>query len=495
MVNSRWCKAAEKTVKAASGIGYTAATFTLLAFSSTPSYAIPSPDLVVGSISSISQLIALASAMIGGGAVVVGVRAGANGAGSGRAARIAWRVAIAATVLVCVSLGGQLLSVFNAAIGSSDPTQAAILRPTVTTEGRTLDPDLKETSYGEQARSPRGISTGQMATLLEEKQHGLEGNDVILDVREPAETATGMFPNATPVRFPDFLKSPFSLAGKRAILYCDNGNRSFETCQKLAALGIDCRFMVGGLQKWLAEHRPFAGKQETSLADFRALPRYPNRDVLLDTPDVHKLVAQGAVFVDVRYPGEFGAYHLPGAIDLPVRPTPTAELNARIAALPHRPIVAPCYDTRSCFYAQVLGYAGQPGWTRFPRPLYRAVGVFHSGPAASLSVGLSAPRCTKPGGAGWSICSHRSSTGVRMSSGSCRLLFCWRWCRAFRSCRSRLRPSAIRSRHGGLSDDVDELKRRLGGDPRRMARAMRAFYRPARPDAFAQSCSACCSCR
>ena len=78
MVNSRWCKAAEKTAKAASGIGYTAATFTLLAFSSTPSYAIPSPDLVVGSISSISQLIALASAMIGGGAVVVGVRAGAT---------------------------------------------------------------------------------------------------------------------------------------------------------------------------------------------------------------------------------------------------------------------------------------------------------------------------------------------------------------------------------------------------------------------------------
>jgi hypothetical protein len=195
MVNSRWVNAAKKATKAASGISYTAAGLTLFAFSSTPSYAIPSPDLVVGSISSISQLIALGSAMIGGGAVVVGVRAGANASGSGRAARIAWRVAIAATVLVCLQQSERQTRL-----------EAAILRPTVTTDGRTLDPDLKETSYSEQSRSPRGISTEQMATLLSEKQRGLDANEVLLDVREPAETKTGVFPNATLVRFPDFLK-------------------------------------------------------------------------------------------------------------------------------------------------------------------------------------------------------------------------------------------------------------------------------------------------
>ena len=146
------------------------------------------------------------------------------------------------------------------------------------------------------------------------------------------------------------------LTGKTAILFCDNGNRSYQTCQELSALGIDCRFMVGGLEKWLAERRPLAAAKATSLADFRALPSYPNKAVLLDTPDVRGLVAHGAVFVDVRYPGEFAAYHLPGAIDLPIRPTKSDELHARIAALPHRPIIAPCYDRRSCFYAQVLGF-------------------------------------------------------------------------------------------------------------------------------------------
>ena len=475
MVNSRWVKAAKNVTKAASGIGYTAAAFLLLAFSATPSYAIPSPDLVVGSISSISQLIALASAMIGGGAVVVGVRAGANSSGSGRAARIAWRVAIAAIVLTCLSVAGNYYQYSKQHSDRQARLEAAILRPTVTTDGRTLDPDLKETSYSDQARSPRGISTEQMATLLSEKQRGLDPDDVLLDVRETAETATGMLPNATPIRFPDFLKKPFSLAGKRAILYCDNGNRSFETCQKLAALGIDCRFMVGGLQKWLAEHRPFAGKQETTLADFRALPSYPNRDALLDTPDVHKLVGEGAVFVDVRYPGEFGSYHLPGAIDLPVRPTPTPALNARIAALPHRPIVAPCYDTRSCFYAQVLGYlVTQAGgdfrgrytvpWEYFipapPRPyLLSYLHQMHESWWGRLVDLLAAFLNKSAGIIGFLPVIILLAVASRLSVLPFSL---------------KAERDQIASRR--LSDEVDEIKRRLGGDPRRMARAMRAFY-------------------
>lgn len=413
--------------------------------------------------------------MIGGGAVVVGVRAGANASGSGRAARIAWRVAIAATVLVCLSLAGNYYQYSRQQSERQTRLEAAILRPTVTTDGRTLDPDLKEAAYRDQVKSPRGISTEQMETLLDEKQRGLDTNEVLLDVREPAETATGVFPNATMVRFPDFLKKPFSLAGKRAILYCDNGNRSFETCQKLAALGIDCRFMVGGLQKWLAEHRSFAGKKVTSLADFRALPRYTNRDVLLDTPDIHKLVGEGAVFVDVRYPGEFAAYHLPGAIDLPIRPTTTDQLNARIAALPHRPIVAPCYDTRSCFYAQVLGYmVSQAGgdfrgrytvpWEYFnpdpPRPyLLSYLHQMHESWWGRLVDLLAAFLGKSAAVIGFLPVIILLAIASRLSVLPFSL---------------KAERDQIASRR--LSDEVDELKQRLGGDPRRMARAMRAFY-------------------
>src|SRR3954467_7179164 len=46
-----------------------------------PAYAIPSPELVVGSLSSISQLIALGSALLGGGAAAFGARALSRGKG------------------------------------------------------------------------------------------------------------------------------------------------------------------------------------------------------------------------------------------------------------------------------------------------------------------------------------------------------------------------------------------------------------------------------
>src|SRR5579864_2298073 len=188
MVNSRWGKAARKTIKAASGIGYTAAGFALLAFSSTPSYAIPSPDLVVGSISSISQLIALVSAMVGGGAILVGARAGANASGAARTARIAWRTATIAGLFLAASLAANYYQYSTNAAARQARLEAAILRPTEMTDGKTLDADLKEVSFDEQLHSPLGISTDEVARLLQEQRQGLAGNNVFIDVRENPET-------------------------------------------------------------------------------------------------------------------------------------------------------------------------------------------------------------------------------------------------------------------------------------------------------------------
>ena len=353
MMNSRWILADKTAVR----LGY-AATTTIFLFllSSKPSYAIPSPDLVVGSLSSITQLIAIVSAMIGGGAAVVGVRATANSSSASHSARIAWCIVGVAAVFLGLSLTENYYQYSTQRSERQARLESAILRSTEMSDGHTLDPNLKEVSYDDQLHASRGISTDEVERLLKEKQSGLHSNTVLLDVREKAETAMGTLPGATTIRFPDFPNAHLNLTGTTAILFCDNGNRSYQTCQALAAMGIDCRFMIGGLEKWFAENRPFAGKKATSLADFRALPSYPNKAVLLDTPDVRELVAKGAVFVDVRYPGEFSAYHLPGAINLPIRPTVAEELRARIAALPHRPIIAPCYDRRSCFYAQILGF-------------------------------------------------------------------------------------------------------------------------------------------
>jgi rifampicin phosphotransferase len=234
--------------------------------------------------------------------------------------------------------------------------EATLARPTPTADGKILDPTLKEVSYEDQLSSPRGISTEEVESLLEAKQSGTGDNVMFLDIREKAETEMGSLPTSRAIRFPDLPKSDVNFTGKTAILFCHNGNRSYETCAALHAKGIDCRFMIGGLEKWLVERRSLTGLKARTLDDLRAVPPYRNQGVLLDTPDVHKLVdEEGGIFVDVRYPGEFALSHLPNAINLPIRPTPTDTLRERIAQLPHKPIISPCYDRRSCFFGEILG--------------------------------------------------------------------------------------------------------------------------------------------
>src|SRR5712675_3635595 len=64
-----------------------------------PAVAIPSPELVVGSFTSISQIFALASALLGGGAAVATFRTRARGA----QARSTFAYALGAVVLLVVS--------------------------------------------------------------------------------------------------------------------------------------------------------------------------------------------------------------------------------------------------------------------------------------------------------------------------------------------------------------------------------------------------------
>src|SRR4029078_2889823 len=166
----------------------------------------------------------------------------------------------------------------------------------------------------------------------------------------------GTMPGAKTIRFPDVKSSGIDFTGKTAIAYCHNGNRGYETCQGLAAMCIDCRYLIGGLEKWLVEKRPLTGLKARTLADLRAVPAHRNQSVLLDTDQVRELLdKEGAVFVDTRYSGEFKNDHLPNAINLPIRPTPTCEFRTKLSQLPKQPIIVAGYDRRSCFFGKVRG--------------------------------------------------------------------------------------------------------------------------------------------
>ncbi|WP_255008843.1 PEP/pyruvate-binding domain-containing protein [Roseovarius sp. M141] len=233
--------------------------------------------------------------------------------------------------------------------------QATLVRPAQFDGTEIQDKALVETSFDQQSESLNALSTDEAEKLLQDDAG--DTPTLFFDIRETAEHAMGTLPGARHVRYPDFLQSDIPLDGKQVVLFCHNGNRSSETCAKLAARGIDCRFIAGGIEKWIVEGRKFSDHSVGSLSDLRAIPEYDNKSTLLGTSDFeHLLSGEDLQIVDTRYPGDFATGHLPGAINIPVRALPTDEMKRRIELLKDKPTIAACYDRRSCFMAQVLGF-------------------------------------------------------------------------------------------------------------------------------------------
>ena len=128
----------------------------------TPAFAIPSPELVVGSFTSISQLFALCSALIGGGATVATLRMRSRGAQT----RSIFAVALGAFVLLALSVGFNVYQYTSYSGDKQARLEATLTRPMPNIGGRSLDPTLKEVSYGDQLKHPRGISTDEAEKLL-----------------------------------------------------------------------------------------------------------------------------------------------------------------------------------------------------------------------------------------------------------------------------------------------------------------------------------------
>ncbi len=323
-----------------------------------PALAIPSPDVVVGLFASSAQVLVLLTAMLGGAGLVqrrnsLLVEKSANNSGF-----LQKRLLNVVLVLLLLSLGANLLQYTHWLDAQNTRLQANLVRSS-TEEGKKVgDVSLKTLSFSEQLKHPRGISTEELARKLAESDNpGTEKINVI-DVRESEEVEMGGIKGSHQIHYPNVLRNPESVIkeGQETILFCHSGNRSSELCDKLTALGIPCKFVIGGYEKWVAEDRPLESINPGVRKDIRAIADYPNKKVLLETAKVQRLVKEEkAVFVDVRYPGDFELGHLPGAINIPLRKLTQEEMLAQLQELPKQPIIAPCYDKRSCFYSMILG--------------------------------------------------------------------------------------------------------------------------------------------
>ncbi|MBL8859780.1 MAG: membrane protein insertase YidC [Planctomycetes bacterium] len=345
--------------------------------------AIPSPDVMVNLFASAAQVLGLVSILLGRWFFLK--RGRSAGAAGGRS----YRTAFFASLGLCAaaSVGWYL---YYAAVRDDNLARLQVnLNRNSREEGRKIvDVSLKELSFSDQQQREDGISTDDLARAL-----ATQSDELILDVRESEEYEVGAIQRARHARFPDLLAAPESyLDRSRPItLLCFNGNRSSELAAHFESLGYDCRFLIGGYEKWLAEDRPLEEKLGVKRSDLRVIADYPGKDELLDTPDVMRLLETRKVqFVDVRYPGDFEVLgHLPGAVNIPMRKLTTPEVDAAIAALPKdKAIIIPCYDKRSSFFALVMGL-------RCTRAGYEYLGRY------TTPEGFSSPGKDKPHVAAW----------------------------------------------------------------------------------------------
>ncbi|MBT8156105.1 YidC/Oxa1 family membrane protein insertase [Epibacterium ulvae] len=374
------------------------------------------------------------------------------------------------TLVVIALLVGNYWQYTSTETAKRARLEATLLRPAQFEGSQIKDANLKETSFSAQLTHPQGISTEDAAALL------ASGTTRFFDVRETGENEMGTLPGSQHVRFPDFRESVPVAPGEQVVLFCHNGNRSSETCAELAKLGIDCRFVAGGLEKWIVEGRPFSDTEVRSLSDLRALPEYPNKDALLDTTDFNELYNAGDLqIIDTRYPGDFESGHLPGAINIPIRAITTSDLQARIDALQQKTTVAACYDRRSCFMAQALGleltrkgidYQGRYTlpWEFFVPPKPKAhVQDWLSDQNSSLwDKAIAAVAAALV----WSHAHLHLLAGLFALSLLTRLL---------------VLPIALKSERDQLTtaatkDELTALKKRLSDDPVRKARAIQGHY-------------------
>ncbi|MGB5606155.1 MAG: PEP/pyruvate-binding domain-containing protein [Gammaproteobacteria bacterium] len=438
-----------------------------------PAWAIPSPDLVIGLSASVAQVLGLLSVVFTGMAFSrdKSSRRLAQDNRSGRASKWRWFFRFSVFMLIA-SVGVNVFQYTSSVDDTNRRLQTNLVRSSVEAGMAVGDTSLKTLKLSDQIYHPNGIDNQVLSAWISQ---GRPLN--LIDVRESEEVEMGSIAGTWHRRYPDLRNDASGLVedGKETVLMCYSGNRSSELCSDFASKGIPCRFLVGGYEKWINDDLPIEFSKARTVEDLRSLPDYPNRDTLLDTPDVVEIVnADNALFVDVRYPEDFALGHLPGAINIPVRKMLSSELKQALEGLPMQPIITACYDKRSCFYSKIIGLQlsrigfDYRGRYTVPHEYFIANKSAAAVETTSLLGWISGPL-----GAGlvWlSYLSGHLASGILLLVVVLRVFF---FPFALKADRDRVVQKA-------LAPEISALKQKITDDAQRLSRATMQLYRRAR---------------
>jgi len=444
-----------------------------------PLFAIPSPDVVVNFFASAAQVLGLVTVLLG--SFTFARKRGPKGQakGGGKFARWSFRGAM---VLLLLSVGANVLQYTSHLDRKNRRLSTNLVRSSKENGKGVGDVTLKTLGFAKQRQHPFGLQTD---VLAQDIQKGLKigGKEMqLFDVREPEEVEMGYIADSRHSRYPDLLENPELLEteAKKIVFLCYSGNRSSELCDEFTAKGYRCYFMIGGYEKWIAENRALVLPESGRPSLLRTVANFPNKDVLLDTPDVVRLIDQEeAIFVDVRYEKDFQANHLPENVtyNVPIRKLPTRQMEEKLNGLPKKPIVVVCYDKRSSFYGWITGL-------RLHRLGYDVRGRY------TVPHEYFVPSAAKAHVAQWAAENDTSvaeilcaplrrllhGTEARVGHLALAILLCVLLLRTV------ILPLSLKSERDqivlrGLAPQIARLKERIGSDPQYYSRAVLALHR------------------
>lgn len=120
--------------------------------------------------------------------------------------------------------------------------------------GRTAEVPLRPAAAAEpvaEAQPPASPTAAPIPQLTPEQTLAAQRDGaLLLDVREPAETARGVIPGSVLVPLGDLLADPGRVGAPRVVVVCQVGMRAQRAARALRAAGVEASVLAGGLDAW-----------------------------------------------------------------------------------------------------------------------------------------------------------------------------------------------------------------------------------------------------
>lgn len=179
------------------------------------------------------------------------------------------------------------------------------------------------------------------------------GTGMLLDVREDVERSVGYVPDSKHMRMGDLLNGGWRVlpADRDHFVFCDEGLRARYTVLFLLSRGLRATAVRGGTRAWRRAGGPWV---RTGMVPRVFFERRFRR--VLNTPQVRRELARGAVLVDARSPDKTAHFPLTDAVPISYRYTPRSAVDPLLARVPlGRPVVGACDTRHSCRDATLVG--------------------------------------------------------------------------------------------------------------------------------------------